>query len=287
MICCIFLVAAILYAGPADKPPSQFEAGNYPEAISSLTADLARSPQNSSLHYWLGRSYYELHDYDHAVEHAEEAVRLDPQNSEYNRWLGRAYGAKADRDRSFSLARKVKQAFETAVRLAPRSIEARRDLMQYCAEAPWIVGGDKQKAWQQVQAIAALDPIQGQLAHAAYLATDKQLKEAAALYLSIIGQHPQRIEAYTEAAAYFSARNDTSNLDKALQAAADVNLKDPRLLYFGAVSRILRHTDVGVAEQVLRDYIDKVPEKSDYPSHQSAREWLHRIDSKRNLENRN
>src|SRR5262249_54991370 len=91
---------------------------------------------DAAVNYWLARTYYEQHNYDKAVAYAEDAVKLAPQNPEYQRWLGRVYGAKAEESRSFFLARKVKQAFEAAVRLAPRSIEARRDLMQYLAEAP-------------------------------------------------------------------------------------------------------------------------------------------------------
>src|SRR5215470_14616661 len=100
----------------------------------------------------------------------ETSVKLAPDNSEYNRWLGRAYGGKAEKSRSFFLARKVKKAFETAVHLAPQSIEARRDLMQFCIEAPWIVGGDKGTAKEQIDAIQKLSPLEGRLARAAYLA---------------------------------------------------------------------------------------------------------------------
>src|SRR6185436_17053806 len=124
---------------------------------------------------------------------------LAPDNAEYQRWLGRIYGAKAEESHSFFMARKVKSAFEAAVRLAPRSIEARRDLMQYLVEAPWIVGGSKDKAREQVQAIAQLDPLEGRLAQAAFLTEQKKWKEAEAEYLAAVSQHPQRFDAYMEA----------------------------------------------------------------------------------------
>src|SRR5262249_53152511 len=173
---------------------SDFDAGRYSEAVKTLTAALNLAPQEPSVHYWLARSYYEEHGYDKAITHAETATKLAPDNSEYQRWLGRAYGAKAEQSRSFFLARKVKQAFEAAVRLAPRSIEARRDLMQYLAEAPWIVGGSKDKAKEQVEAISQLDALEGHLAQAAYLATQKKWTEAEAEYNAALKQHPSRIE---------------------------------------------------------------------------------------------
>ena len=92
---------------------------------------------------------------------AEKSVSLDPKNSLYHQWLGRPYGGKADRDRSFSLAKKVKNEFQEAVSLNPSNIAARRDLEEYCLDAPWIAGGSKDEALQQVNAIAAIDPVAG------------------------------------------------------------------------------------------------------------------------------
>src|SRR5439155_2051958 len=201
-----------LTSAPLQLARSQFDSGNYAAAVKTLGGAIRENPQDPAFHFWLARSYYETRDYDKAVTSAETAVRLAPENAEYNRWLGRAYGGKAEQSNSFFLARKVKQAFEAAVRLAPRSIEARRDLMQYCVEAPWIVGGDKDKARQQIEAISLLDPVEGRMARAAYLATDKQWKAAESEYLSILDQRPQHIDAYIEAADFFADRKDAKNL---------------------------------------------------------------------------
>jgi len=275
MILVTLLFALLLNEATIQTAQSQFDAGNYKAALDTLSTALAKSPNDAPLHYWSARSNYELRDYDRAISESETAVKLDPKNAEYNRWLGRAYGAKAEQSRSFFLARKVKQAFETAVRLAPGDIAARRDLMQYCVEAPWIVGGDKDKARQQIDAIAAIDPIQGKMARAAYLATDKQWKAAEAEYVSLIGQHPQNLDAYMEAADYFTGRNDANNLERVINAASQIGPQDPRLNYYRAVVLVLRQSELPTAAKLLQAYIS-VPERSDYPSHRSATEWLRR-----------
>jgi len=145
-----------------------FNAGNYAVAISTLQPLVTQSSSNAEAFFWLGRNYYEISDYDSAVAQFERAVALDSRNSVYQQWLGRAYGGKADRERSFSLAKKVKKQFQLAVALNPSNIEARRDLEEYCIAAPWIVGGSKDEALEQVNAIAAIDPVQGHLARALY-----------------------------------------------------------------------------------------------------------------------
>ena len=281
MLLSALLISLLLIGPPAESSQqalqvaqSHFAAGRYVEAQKLLTTALETAPQDAAVNYWLARAYYEQHNYEKAVMYAEAAAKLAPQNGEYQRWLGRAYGAKAEESRSFFLARKVKQAFESAVRLAPRSIEARRDLMQFLAEAPWIVGGDKTKAREQVQAITQLDPMEGRLAEAAYLCVQRKWNEAQTEYLAVLDQHPSRIEPYMEAAEFFADRKDPNNLDRVLAAAATVDSHDPRLDFYRAVVLILRGADRPTTEKLLTSYIANVPERSDYPSHNQAREWL-------------
>jgi len=265
---------ALAAAAPADTAQAQFETGNYSAAIKAVTAALSEAPEDASLHFWALRSYYELRDYNNAVTHGEKAVRLDPQNAEYSRWLGRAYGAKAEQNHSFFIARKVKQAFEAAVHLAPMSIPARRDLMQYLTEAPWIVGGDKTKAREQIEVISKIDPVEGHLARAAYFAADKKWQEAEREYVAAVDAHPQRLDSYIEAAEFFEDRKNAQQIERVVDAARRVDPKDPRLDYYTAVSLILRRNELPVAEHLLRSYLANVPQRSDYPSHRAAEQWL-------------
>jgi tetratricopeptide (TPR) repeat protein len=284
MIFSILLISVMLNmapspmaAGAAEAARAAFETGNYSVAVKTVTAALSDAPQDPSLHYWALRSYYELHDYEKAVTHGEEAVKLDPRNAEYNRWLGRAYGEKAEQNHSFFLARKVKQAFEVAVHLAPSSIPARRDLMEFFAQAPWIVGGDKQKAKEQIDAISRMDSIEGHLARGSYFKAEKKWKEAEAEYAAVLDEQPNRIDSYMEAAEFFEERKDAQRIERAVESASRIDSKDPRLTYYNAVSLILKGSDLPSAERLLRSYVANIPERSDYPSHKEAREWLGRI----------
>jgi tetratricopeptide (TPR) repeat protein len=271
------LLLSFLLADPAQTARAQFDDGNYKAALNTLNTALEKSANSASLHYWMARTNYEMRNYDEAVKHAELAVKFAPEDAEYNRWLGRAYGAKAEESHSFFLARKVKQAFEAAVKLAPGNIAARRDLMQYCVEAPWIVGGDKEKAKQQIAAIAAIDPIEGRLARAAYLKAEEQWRPAESEYLAILDQHPTHIGPYMEAAEFFADRKDVNNLERTIDGASRVDSRDARVGYYRAVALILRGIDAATAERLMKSYVASVPEKSDYPSHKSAMDWLARL----------
>jgi tetratricopeptide (TPR) repeat protein len=256
----------------------QFNSGNYSGAISTLQAAISQNSSNAEAYYWLGRSYYEIRDYDNAVTAGEKSVALDPKNSVYHEWLGRIYGGKADRDRSFSYARKVKKEFEEAVQLNPSNIAARRDLEEYLIQAPWVVGGNKDEAAKQVDAIAAIDPVEGHLARAVYDIEDlKKMDLAEKEYRDVLAAKPTKIDPYFEVIAFFQKQNKPADMQAAIQAAALVSPNDPRLAYSRGVALVLANNNLAEAEKDLKSYLASTPDRSDWPSHAAAREWLGRL----------
>src|SRR5271163_1043382 len=191
----------------------QLNAGNYTAAVSTLQAAQAANPSSAEVCYWLERSYYEMRDWDNAVAQGEKSVSLDPKNSLFHQWLGRSYGGKADRDRSYSDAKKVKSEFKEAVSLNPSNIAARRDLEEYCLDAPWIAGGSKDEALEQVNAIVAIDPIAGHLARAVYDREGlKNPDSAEAEIRAVLAAKPKSATPYFEAADFFRIVNKPADI---------------------------------------------------------------------------
>jgi hypothetical protein len=85
-----------------------------------------------------------------------------------------------------SLAKRVQTEFEAAVRLSPDNLEARFDLLQDYIMAPGIMGGSKDKAREQAQAIKARNPLQGYIAFGAIYEDEKQYEKAIALANELI-----------------------------------------------------------------------------------------------------
>jgi tetratricopeptide (TPR) repeat protein len=256
----------------------QLSAGNYTGAISTLQAAVPGNSSSGELLYWLGRAYYEMRDWNNAVAQLEKAVSLDPKNSLYHQWLGRSYGGEADRDRSFSDAKKVKSEFKEAVSLDPSNIAARRDLEEYCLDAPWIAGGSKDEALEQVNAIAAIDPVAGHLARALYDREGlKKSDDAESEVRLVLAAKPKSADPYFEVADFFRVLNKPSDMGTAIDAAAQVSPNDPRLAYFRGVAAVLANTNYANAERDLKSYLASTPDRSDWPAHAAAREWLGRL----------
>jgi tetratricopeptide (TPR) repeat protein len=286
------IVPGILFVGLFLSPPAlradasaaiqsaqhQMNAGNYTGAISALQAAVPGNASSAELFYWLCRSYYEMRDWDNAIEQGEKSVSLDPKNSLYHQCLGRSYGGKADRDRSFSMAKKVKSEFKEAVSLNPSNIAARRDLEEYCLDAPWIAGGSKDEALEQVNAIAAIDPIAGHLARALYDREGlKNPDDAENEVRQVLAAKPKSPDPYFEVADFYRELNKPADMGTAIDAAAQVSPSDPRLAYFRGVAAVLANANLPAAERDLKSYLASTPDRSDWPAHAAAREWLGRL----------
>jgi tetratricopeptide (TPR) repeat protein len=260
-----------------DELRRMFEAGEYSQVQAASQAALAATPKDPTLHYWLARSSYELGVYDTAVHAAEEACRLDPQKSDFQRWLGRAYGRKAEIESSFFLARKTRHAFETAVKLDPSNIQARRDLEEYYAEAPWFLGGGKDKARQQAEAVAALNPLEGLLALADFYRNTDQPEAAQKQYDQVLAKHPEQIHFYLEALDFYEHRRDALNMARVLGAAHPLFPQDPRLLFYSAVSRVIGGMQLDQAETELKQFLAEYPGNSDSVSRGEGLDWLGKV----------
>lgn len=282
---CLAALLLISIAPPAHAQSSavpaaqkQFEAGQYAAAIASLKNAVAQNPKDSAAQYWLGRSYYEQENFQAAADALEKAIQLEPKNSLYHQWLGESYGELADRQRSFSLARKVKREFEAAVQCDPNNLEARRNLQQFNEQAPWVVGGSKDAAKQQVEAIAAINPVEGHLARADYdIEVLKKNDLAEKEYQAALDANPKKADQYFEIADSDAQLNKPDGLDKAIQGAQKIAPNDPRIGYCRALQIILSGTQMSNAEALLKAYLAAGPEHSEWPSHASARDWLGRL----------
>ncbi len=252
----------------------QFQVGHFAVAAATLQNAIPSDPNDAALYYWLGRCYFELNNFDQAAAQEERAVKLDGRNSEYHQWLGRAYGQQADAHHSLWLGVKTRNEFAEAVDLDPKNIEARRNLAEFYTDAPWIVGGSKGKARQQIAAIAALNPVQGALAQAEYDRETGDVAGALAEYQQVLQRDSPTMNEYVEIADYYARRGDAATLQRIITGMAGVAPSDSRLPYYRGVALTIEGKQLGEAESYLKAYLATTVDRSDYPLHANARTWL-------------
>lgn len=291
------LLAPQLNAGSATCAQiyTLFETGKYEEAALSLRASLERPEGRAAeCYHWLSRSYYELKNYGNAIAYGLESVRLEPNNSEYHYWLGKAYGRKAETGgfnplaihERLANARKARDEFERAVSLDPKHIAARRDLIEFYLEAPEFLGGSRQGALSHIEELAKYDAVEARVARILFWSRDpdsspaERLKKAEAECELILKLKPDRTKPYFEVAGFYEKRKNAVRMEEAVEAAAMVDPHDPLLAYYRGVARIIAGTRLEEAKRLLTLYMETVPEKSDYPSREDTRKWLHQLQDK-------
>jgi tetratricopeptide (TPR) repeat protein len=257
-----------------------YNAGRYNRAVDALNNAIAKSPDDASLHFLLGQSYYQLREFPRAVASLERAVQLAPKDSEYRDWLAKSYGRRAEESlflSAMSWARKTHREFEIAVELNPENFEARRDLIRYEMNAPSVVGGGDDKAQKHIDALEKIDPIQGQLARGEFFATKKRMPEADAVFGKILESNSDRPGVYFEVCDYYRDRPNAEKMGEAIDKAEHIDPEDRRLKFYKGVLLVMKGKSPNEAEMLLKSYVTTVPDNSDLPPHAAAKEWLGKL----------
>ncbi len=169
------------------------DAKKLPEAQQAFEQLAAADPKNAEVNYHLGDLALRRHQLDQGVAYLEKSVAADPQNSRYHHRLGDAYGtqaAEASVFRQLGFAKKCLAAYERAVALDPKNVDARASLFEFYRRAPSLLGGGFDKAAAQAAAIKQLDAPRGRFLFATLYAGEKKYAEAFAQYDEVLQADP-------------------------------------------------------------------------------------------------
>jgi tetratricopeptide (TPR) repeat protein len=266
-------------ASALDSARSLYDAGRYNEAITALNAEVNNHSSNPEIFFWLAKCEFELREFDAAISSAERAVELSPDNSEYHELLGRSYGRKAEHAGWFSglgLARRTRDEFQRAVELDSNNVPARRDLAQFDARAPGIVGGGEEKALNQIRAISAINPVEGHLAWKDFYSEKREWDKADSECKAVLAANPRDAMPYIELGDYYEHREDGPAVVQMLGVAKQNGVTDPRLDFFAGVAAALTKQNLDNGEAALKRYLT-LPQHSGQPSPSDAHVWLGRI----------
>ena len=242
----------------AQSPRDLVSSGRADEAIQSLQQQIQSNPQNAEAYNLLCRARFQLEQWDAALTACEKASSLDPRNSLYQLWLGRAYGEKADRVnfmKAAGLAGKVRDSFERAVQFDPASVDARTDLAEFYLEAPGVVGGGKDKALAQADALMKLKPavahwVQGRIAE-----KNKDLAAAEREYRAAIESSGGGAHSWLNLALFYWHTKRLDQMEQALQTMDSRPLDRPESLTDGASILMRSGRNLPFATRLTRKYL--------------------------------
>lgn len=264
----------------AQTPKELLAAGRVDEAIQTLQEQINRSKAGAETYNLLCRAYFMLDEWDRGIPACERARDLDPNDSLYYLWLGRVYGEKAARVGLFSaagMAKKVRTSFERAVELEPRNWEARTDLAEFYLEAPGIVGGGKDKARQQADAIMPLNPAMSHWVAGRIAEKSKDTPGAEREYRAAVAVSHSAVRECVDLAIFLRHAGRVDEMEQALHnlESAPVDRRDS--LMDGASLLLRTGRDHALAVRLLRLYLSSpVEEGPAFKAHDMLGQLLER-----------
>jgi tetratricopeptide (TPR) repeat protein len=272
----IILVLTLLPAALAqadESAPALLAAGRADDAILNLRSKIDSSPNDAQAHNLLCRVYFSMGDWDRGISACEKAVALERNNSRYHMWLGRVYGEKADAANflsAASLAGKVRNEFEAAVRLDPNNVEARSDLGEFYLEAPGIVGGGRDKAEAQARALAALDAAKADYLKGRIAEKKKDFAAAEKEYRAAIEASHGSALTWFNLALFFRHQQRWNDMEDAINHAVSAQADRPEIIMESGEVLIRSGRNFPAAVQYLRRYLalnSKVEEAPAFKAH--------------------
>lgn len=276
------VLAVVFLAGLVPAEPDithairLYESGQFAQAAASLEAVCPGSATCAEGRLWLAKCRLKLDQWDDAIRVLEDLVRQAPRIARFHHWLGRAYGRKAEHSfmlTAFNLAKKVVREFETALGLEPSNPELRFDLLEYYLQAPGIIGGGKDKAAAQVEAINELSMRLGYVARARMYKSDKQWKSAEAELRKATRDFPDQPESFADLAEYLLTREDYSGSEENAGRALALRPNYAKARLIRAAARIRRGKDLEETVADLRS-LSAGPLLDEDPGFQEVFYWL-------------
>lgn len=255
------MVSAQIPETTLKQADSALQAGEADRALSLLAPLPTAGPGAAEAQNLICRVRYTLEQWNAAVEACEQAVRLDASNSVDHMWLGRALGEKAGHASFFSaytLGKRVRNEFETAVRLDPRNAGALSDLGQFYKDAPGIVGGGIDKAEAVAAQLDNVDPAKAHELRANIAAAHKDYGTAEREFRLAVASSKHPAEPWTVLANFYRSREQWNDMQAAIRGCISAAAADKHsgvALYDGAGVLLAARREPALAAKMLEDYL--------------------------------
>ena len=229
-----------------------FNASKFGEARVAL---LPHGERDADAAFYLGRIELEGNDPDKAADWFERAIRMNPKSSVYYDWLGRAYGTQAQHANRFRqpfLARKTKNAWETALALDPDNLDVRDDLIIFYTRVPGFLGGNKEKAREMALEIMKRNAYRGSIAATSLCAADNDTLCIVRGLQEMMITYPDSAGVYAGLAVFYANQKQFDKAFAVLDERLRTKPNELRTLYQLGRTAALSGQNLDRGEQALK-----------------------------------
>lgn len=261
----LILVSFFGFSQSLKKGVDLFDQGKLKQAKTFFTAI---DDENAERNYYLGRIAFDEDEWDDAVDFFEDAID-EEESSTYYTWLGNSLGVMAQNAniiRQGMLAPQIKDAYEKAVSLNPREMDAQWGLVQYYTQAPSFMGGSYEKAEETAKAIKKIDPLRGSDALAIVYNGLEKYDLAEKEYITASKLDSKRL---LNLGMFYQRRSDYEKAFETFEKAIATDSTDFGSLYQIGKTSALSGLKLDRGIVCLDDYLKEEPQNGN-PSHAGA-----------------
>jgi tetratricopeptide (TPR) repeat protein len=239
-----FSVVAAIPVLASDSAEDLIERGHYKRAEAMIRMQLQQNPDDPLANCLMSKIDVAFSRYDEAIAHAEKAVAADNGSGKFHAQLEDALGAKtgdpkAGMFQKMSVARRMRQEAEIALKLDPKNMDANEDLLEFYLEAPGIAGGGKDKARDLAVRATQSDPKLGYYLQAQVAQHEKHTEEAQRLLQQVIQADVNYYNAHVELADVYLNRNPPEFSKAEEQARQAMKIEPLRIGAYASLTLIL------------------------------------------------
>jgi Tfp pilus assembly protein PilF len=243
--------------------------GHAQDALNRISSALSQDPDDATALELQCRVLLQERHWAAAVNSCRAAVAKAPQSSEAHYWLGRAYGEQAERAprmTAFLLARKLDAEFQQAVTLDPSNLAAYEALGQFDLQAPAIAGGGIGKARAVVNKLRALSPAAAHALAAGIAENGKNYSLAEQEWKAEIATSRDPAEAWMDLAGFYLRRGNIDAMMNAIQAGIALDRQHTMARVDAARLLIQTGRNLPQAAEWLREYLASTHKSEDAPA---------------------
>jgi tetratricopeptide (TPR) repeat protein len=254
---------SVAQTSDAQRGAQLFEERSYAAARAAFSAVLGRDARDANALFYMGRIALAEDQPGEAIDWFEKAVKVNEKSSEYHRWLATALGEEAQRANTLRrpfLARRVKSEFERAVELDPRSVAARRGLMDFYMIAPGVMGGSKDKAREQAAEIGKISALQGRFAAASIAQRERNAAAAERELVAAAAENPDSSVAHLALSVFYQNAQRWDDAFQVLDRLLAAKPEEVRAHYQIGRAAALSGKQLERGEESLKRWIARPPD---------------------------
>ena len=253
-------------ATSADSISTLVEQGHYKRAEAALRQQLQQNPNDAQANFLMSKVDIAFGRWDDAIAHAEKAVAADNNSGNYHAQLEDALGSKmsdpsAGMFQKLSIARRMKQEADLALKLDPKNEDANEDLLEFYWEAPGMAGGGKDKARELADRVLKIDPMLGSYFQAHIAQREKHPDQAERLFKQALQANPNHYHSRMELASFYLNQTQPQFPQAEEQARLALKIDPQRIGAYAVLATVLaRQARWNELDQLLSDSEKNIPD---------------------------